>query len=138
MTEFGAVGCGYSIEDPEVDDMFAAYPAPRSVFYVITQGQTILGCGGIGPLIGADHNVCELRKMYFKRELRGTGMGTKLLNSCIEQASKIGYKTCYLETLESMAHARHLYQKHGFNPLDAPLGNTGHSACNAWMARDLI
>ncbi len=27
MTEFGAVGCGFSIEDDEVDSMFEAYPA---------------------------------------------------------------------------------------------------------------
>jgi putative acetyltransferase len=32
MTEFGAVGKGYSIEDPEVDAMYEAYQDPRSAY----------------------------------------------------------------------------------------------------------
>ena len=137
MTEFGAVGHGYSINDPEVDDMYSAYPKPGSVFYVISKNGKILGCGGIGPLQGGEQGTCELRKMYFYPELRGTGMGTKLLGLCLEQARLLGYQTCYLETLESMSSARNLYRKHGFEPLEKPMGRTGHSACNAWMARSL-
>lgn len=137
MTEFGAVGKGYSINDPEVDDMYGAYSASNAAFFVVTKDQCVLGCGGIGPLSGADTGTCELRKMYFVPALRGTGMGTKLLNLCMDKARKLGYRTCYLETLEQMTHARHLYAKHGFEPLDKPMGATGHSSCNAWMAKSL-
>lgn len=137
MTEFGAVGQGYSINDPEVDDMYGAYPKPHAVFYVVTGNREVLGCGGIGPLSGARKDVCELRKMYFKPELRGTGMGSKLLSLCLKKAAKLGYRTCYLETLEHMTHARHLYRKHGFESLDKPMGATGHTSCNSWMAREL-
>jgi putative acetyltransferase len=137
MTSFGAVGEGYSINDPEVDDMFGAYPLPESVFYVVTREKTVLGFGGVGPLAGGKDGVCELQKMYFLPELRGTGMGSKLLNLCLKEARGLGYKTCYLETLEHMSHARHLYRKHGFESLDKPMGATGHSACNAWMAKPL-
>lgn len=137
MTEYGATGEGYSIQDPEVDDMFHAYPENDSMFYVITRNKQVLGCGGIGPLSGGDPATCELRKMYFLQELRGTGMGTRLLNQCLDSARQLGYQTCYLETLESMVHARHLYCKNGFQALKAPLGQTGHSKCNAWMAMSL-
>ena len=75
MTEFGAVGCGYSIEDAEVDAMFEAYPPPRSAFFVVEHEGRIMGCGGLGPLAGADESICELRKMYFQPELRGMGRG---------------------------------------------------------------
>ena len=137
MTEFGAVGKGYSINDPEVDDMYGAYPEPRSVFFVITRDQKVLGCGGIGPLHGANKKTCELRKMYFLPELRGTGMGTMLLGMCLEEARQRGYTTCYLETIEAMTGARRMYRKHGFEPLDQPMGATGHSSCNAWMAKSI-
>jgi putative acetyltransferase len=137
MTEFGAVGQGYSINDPEVDDMYSAYPKLNSVFFVITRGKEVLGCGGIGPLSGAKNDVCELRKMYLLPDLRGTGMGSRLLKLCLEEAKGLSFKTCYLETLEHMAHARHLYRKYGFEPLDKPMGATGHSACNSWMAKSL-
>ncbi len=138
MTEFGAVGAGYSIQDPEVDDMHGAYPDKSSAFLVITLGNRILGCGGVGPLHGGDRETCELRKMYLVQDLRGTGLGNRLLNLCLDEARRLGYQTCYLETLEHMTHARHLYRKHGFESLDKPLGATGHSACNAWMSKTLV
>ena len=137
MTEFGAVGKGYSIEDPEVDSMYEAYPAPHSVFYVVERNGEILGCGGMGPLEGGDEDVCELRKMYFRPELRGTGMGSKLLRQILEAARSAGFRLCYLETLGSMESARRLYRKHGFTDQKGPLGNTGHSGCNQYMTLTL-
>ena len=137
MTEFGAVGCGYSIQDPEVDDMFGNYQGSGAAFFVIEKDGRLLGCAGIGSLHEGDPDTCELRKMYFLSSLRGTGMGTKLLNVCLQAAHRAGYRQCYLETLESMHHARKLYGKHGFTVIDAPMGNTGHSACDRWMVKDL-
>jgi putative acetyltransferase len=137
MTEYGAVGCNFSISDPEVDAMYEAYPAPAAAFFVVEAGSRVFGCGGMGPLVGGPADVCELRKMYFLPELRGTGMGAKLLAMILDAARRAGYRRCYLETLESMGEARRLYLKHGFEPIESPLGNTGHSGCNAWMIRDL-
>lgn len=137
MTEFGAVGCGYSIEDPEVDNMFEAYPPEDSAFFVIEKEGQVVGCGGVGPLAGADDGVCELRKMYLLPEARGTGIGARLLKTCLDHARRLGFNECYLETLEHMTHARHLYRKYGFVTLDRPQGNTGHSSCNYWMIKDL-
>lgn len=137
MTEFGAVGCNFSISDPEVDAMYQAYPPPSAAFFVVEAEDTVLGCGGMGPLASGPADVCELRKMYFLPELRGTGMGTKLLAAILQSARQAGYRRCYLETLGNMSAARRLYLKHGFEPLDAPLGSTGHSGCNSWMIRDL-
>ena len=65
MTSFGAYGPGYSINDPEVDAMSAHYLEPRAAFFVVEDDRRVLGGGGIGPLAGADVDVCELRKMYF-------------------------------------------------------------------------
>lgn len=137
MTEFKAVGSGFSINDPEVDDMYAAYFPEGSEFYVIESAGEVLGCAGIAPLTGGDKRTCELRKMYFLSPLRGTGMGAALLKLCLERARLLGYQRCYLETLDSMEKARKLYEKHGFKYLDEPMGNTGHTSCGTWMARDL-
>ena len=137
MTEFQAVGCGYSINDSEISDMHTAYALKGSAFYVVTLHDRVLGCGGFGPLTGGDSEICELRKMYFKSELRGMGVGAKLLILCLEEAKRAGFKRCYLETMDSMEQARRLYGKHDFKYLDEPLGNTGHSSCGTWMAKDL-
>lgn len=137
MEEFEAVGCGYSSDDAEVDDMFGAYSAPEAAFYVVELHGRVLGCGGFGPLAGGDADTCELRKMYFRAELRGMGVGTRLLQTCLEDAAKAGYRYCYLETLDNMEQARRLYGKHGFKYLDHPMGNTGHTKCATWMVREL-
>ncbi len=137
MGEFGAVGCGYSSEDAEVESMYQAYPEPHSVFYVIERYGKVLGCGGVGPLSGGEPGVCELRKMYFLTDLQGSGFGRKLLSLILDEARTIGYRLCYLETLEKMEGAWRLYQKFGFTFIDHPLGNTGHGGCNNYMTLNL-
>ena len=132
MTEFGAVGPGYSIQDDEVSNMFDAYKEEGFAFFVIEKEGKILGGSGVGPLQGGGEKVCELRKNYLLPEARGLGMGKKLMNHCLQAAKKLGYTHCYLETISSMAQARLLYEKAGFQKRDAPLGNTGHFSCEDW------
>jgi len=137
MTEFDCVGEGYSINDPEVDNMTAAYANDRSAFLVLEHNGEVIGCGGIAPLKGGDTDTCELRKMYFLPEARGKGLGRQLLEHCLDLARELGYKKCYLETVARMDKANRLYQKNGFVPLEAPLGNTGHCSCDARYLKTL-
>jgi putative acetyltransferase len=138
MPEFGADGPGFAIHDPEVDHMAAAYAKPGSAFFVVVDGaDRVLGCGGFARLEGADAATCELRKMYFLKEARGTGAGERLLRFLIEAARGAGYRTMYLETLTGMDAAMKLYAKLGFKPLCAPMGATGHTSCDRWYAMEL-
>jgi len=139
MTEFGCVGEGYSILDPEVDDMYSAYSGPRTAFFVVASKSSgeVFGCGGIGPLIGGSGDVCELKKMYFLPELRGLGFGQKMVTICVETAKALGYTRCYLETVARMKQANHLYQKMGFEKICAPMGATGHGGCDAWYIKQV-
>jgi len=137
MTEYGAVGEGYSIVDPEVDGMAEAYAGADAAYFVALVGEDIVGGAGIGPLVGGPDDVCELKKMYLLEEARGSGLGRRLMELCLDAARDAGYGRCYLETLGHMAEARRLYERNGFTPLDAPMGATGHSGCNGWYLRDL-
>ena len=137
MTEFGAIGCGFAIEDAEVGAMHAAYQEPRTAFFVAELRGAIVGGAGIAPLQGGDPDTCELRKMYLLPDARGLGVGRSLLDRCLSAAREKGFRTCYLETLQSMAAARKLYEAFGFERIDAPLGETGHGGCDTWYARGL-
>jgi putative acetyltransferase len=75
--------------------------------------------------------------MYFLDELRGAGLGTHLLEILVDAARDAGYSSCYLETMDNMSQARKLYLKHGFRPIENPLGSTGHGSCNRFMMKDL-
>lgn len=138
MTEYDAVGEGFSIEDPEVDKMYEAYANDFHAFFVITRDNQILGCGGIAPLIGSTGKTCELRKMYFYPQLRGLGMGRALLEKCLETAKVMHYTTCYLETCLSMHKAIALYEKNGFEMQKSQMGATGHTGCDAYFLKDLV
>jgi len=60
-----------------------------------------------------------------------------MMNKCLEQAKDFGFEKCYIETMPFMYAAQKLYKKSGFEYLDAPLGNTGHSSCSVWMLKVL-
>jgi putative acetyltransferase len=137
MTEYGAVGSGFSIEDPEVDHMFEAYQENGRKFFVIEREGRILGGAGIAPLTGGSPQTCELVKMYFYNELRGKGWGKRVGLTCLRTAAQAGYTACYLETLERMREANGLYQRLGFEKLGAPMGNTGHGGCDLFYLRSL-
>ena len=137
MPEFGADGPGFAIHDAEVGAMSAAYARPRRAYFVVELDRVVLGGGGIAPLDNGDATVCELRKMYFLPEARGRGAGSAMLERCLAAARELGYRRCYLETLERMDAARKLYARFGFRPLCAPLGATGHFGCDSYYALDL-
>lgn len=137
MPEFGAGGAGFAIHDREVDDMYTAYTSARTAYYVCEADGKITGGGGIGPLAGGDADYCELKKMYFLPEVRGLGLGQKVLNACLQAAKEKGYRYCYLETFNTMNQAMKLYEKAGFKKIDGPLGNTGHFACDRFYLLSL-
>jgi putative acetyltransferase len=137
MPEFGADGPGFAIHDAEVHAMHAAYSQPRSAYFVVESNGEVLGGGGVAPLHGGEPDVCELRKMYFLPQLRGRGAGRAIMQRCLQAARELGFGRCYLETLTGMDTAQALYAKSGFQPLCAPMGETGHHGCNRFFIRDL-
>jgi putative acetyltransferase len=137
LPEFAASAAGSSLTDAEVAAMSQAYAAPRSAYFVVENAGEVVGGAGIGPLAGAQFEVCELRKMYFLRAARGQGVGAVLLRHCVRVARGFGYQICYLETLTGMDAAHHLYERAGFRPLRQPLGATGHCSCDRWFALEL-
>jgi len=133
--EIPKVGTAY--EDPYLDLMFQEYNKPQSVYFVVEHEGEIVGCAGIAPLANEDASICELQKMYFLPETRGLGIGSAMIDKCLEQAKAFGFKKCYIETMPFMHAAQKLYKKTGFTYLNAPLGNTGHNSCPVWMLKDL-
>lgn len=137
MTAHGASGEGFSIHDAEVDDMYTAYRADRSAYFVIEHEGMVYGGAGIAPLLGGDPHTCELKKMYFLPEARGRGLAITIADRCLNAARSFGYQRCYLETITEMAAANRFYQRYGFRALEGPMGATGHGACSAFYVMEM-
>ncbi|MNK64688.1 acetyltransferase [compost metagenome] len=133
--EIPKVGTAY--EDPCLDLMFEEYSKTKSAYFVVENEGEIVGCAGIAPLENGDPEICELQKMYFLPKTRGLGIGTQMMEKCLEQARTFGFKKCYIETMPFMHAAQKLYKKSGFEYLDAPMGCTGHNSCPVWMLKVL-
>lgn len=136
MPEFGCVGPGYAISDPEVNRMFESYQGEGHRYFVVDIEGEVVGGAGIAPLLGGDAAVCELRKMYLMPKVRGRGFGKLLIDHCLEFAKR-SYKGCYLETTDRMQAAQDLYRRVGFQRLEERMGKTGHFSCECWYHIDL-
>lgn len=140
LTEFGCTAEGFAIHDPEIDHVYETYVHhdSRSVYFVAQADGKIVGGGGIAPLRGTYQNICELQKFYILPEYRGRGLGKRILELCLQFACEQHYQRCYIETVGKMDAAESLYRKAGFEPIDMPLGNTGHYACDRWYMKVLM
>ena len=137
LIEFGVPKVGTAYADKILDTLYETYDSEKAIYYVIEKEGEIFGGAGIKQLDNYEGNVCELQKMYFLPEARGIGLGSKMMETCLQKAREFGFEQCYLETLPYMEGARKLYRKVGFKDLDAPMGDTGHYSCNLWMLKKL-
>tara|TARA_R110002049_G_scaffold50271_6_gene142741 strand:+ start:1630 stop:2115 length:486 start_codon:yes stop_codon:yes gene_type:complete len=137
LEDLGVPKVGTAYADKALDKMYENYNVPKATYFVVEDGGVIKGCAGIAQLENYEGKVCELQKMYFLEEVRGRGLGRKMMGVCIAKAREFGFEKCYLETMPYMEEAQKLYKKSGFVYIDAPMGNTGHYSCPVWMLLEL-
>nr|WP_284046828.1 GNAT family N-acetyltransferase [Gelidibacter japonicus] len=137
LIEMGVPKVGTAYADKALDEMTTTYNKDNAAYFVVEDQGKIIGGAGIAPLENYKGPICELQKMYFLPEARGKGLGMKMMEVCLEKAKSFGFEKCYLETFPYMKDATKLYAKSGFEPLEGPLGDTGHYSCNVWMLKSL-
>ena len=100
-------------KDADLKDIEGSYIRAGGVFELIEDAQGTLLGNGLFPL---NDNTCELRKMYFLPEIRGLGLGKRVLERAVEHARRLGFKAIVLETISVLQRAIHLYTRFGFVP----------------------
>ena len=130
LLEFDVPKTGTVFEDTALDCMFETYNKPK-------ENGKLIGGAGIAQLENYDGNVCELQKMYYLPTARGRGIGTAMIQQCLQTATKFGFEACYLETMPFMKAAQKLYIRNGFTYIDGPMGDTGHFSCPVHMLKKL-
>lgn len=122
MSEFDQTTQVVSAIMRRVEKLYPTYSAEGTIFFVardtLKGGEPIAGAG-LGSLHGLPitEGVGELRDLVVSPEYRGLGLGTKLIQTCIEKSKTIGYKKLYLETTPQMNLAQKLFLRTGFRPI---------------------
>lgn len=123
--------------DPTTDRLYQLFQTPGSAYLVAEQEGEVVGGCGVYPTEGLPAGCAELVKFYLAAEVRGQGIGGRLLQASIALAKELGYRYLYLESFPELAKAVSMYKKAGFKTIPNALGNSGHYACNVWMLKDL-
>lgn len=118
--------------DTDLDDLEGFYAGAGGCFEVLlTPEGELVGCWGLHP---RRPGVLELRKMYLRADMRGRGLGRKLLSRALWRAESLGAARIELETARVLREAVGLYTAFGF----APIAGCGEAArCDLAMALEL-
>lgn len=135
--EFDVERIGTVYSDASTDNLFDLFAVENAEYWVAEQNGNVIGGCGIYPTDGLGKGCAELVKLYLSPLARGYKVGFNLLNIIIKRSIELGYKQLYLESFDKFSKAVSMYENLGFRHIDAPMGNSGHSACTIWMIKDL-
>jgi len=96
----------------QVDEM----RAPAGLFLLATLRSEPVGCGAL-KLHGDEP--AELKRMWVAHQVRGLGLGRRLLEELERSASEAGARVVRLETNRALAEAIALYRSAGYREVDA-------------------
>ena len=135
IDEHGAPRTNSGYDDPQTDNVFKSLLNINAEYWVIEYNHKVVGGCGFFPTDGLPEKCAEIVKFYLMPTVRGKGLGARLFDFVIDRASHAGYNRLYLETVPFFLRAVDLYKERGFDFLNAPIGNTGHSSQSIFMSK---
>ena len=88
-------------------------------------------------LLPRDNSIYELNKMAVKKELRGKGIGNKLVQFTIDFCKQKKFKSIILYSNTVLNNSIHLYKKYGFKEIKSE-GDTPYKRSDIKMEMQLV
>jgi DNA-binding MarR family transcriptional regulator/GNAT superfamily N-acetyltransferase len=88
--------------------------------------------------VARDATTAQLRILLVEPRFRGLGIGTRLVDQCLQFARRAGYRSITLWTNDVLVSARRIYEAAGFALVDEEAHHSfGHDLVGQHWARDL-
>jgi len=101
--------------DDEVATLPGKYAAPEGRLLLAFTGGKLAGCIALRKL---EEGVCEMKRLFVRKNFRGQKIGIALIERIIKEAREIGYKRMRLDTYPpKMSKAVQLYESYGFRTI---------------------
>ena len=85
------------------------------IFLCLLSDNDVVGTVGLKKI---NDDTVELKALYLLKELRGQGLGSKLIKCVIDKAKELGYRSMVLDSKSQYKEALGLYKKMGFKETD--------------------
>ena len=105
---------------------------PNGLLLVATLQGAAVGCGALK--LHADTHIAEVKRMWVAPDVRGLGLGRRLLERLSAEAAARKMLILRLETNRSLLEAKHLYQRAGFVEVE-PFNSEPYA--HHWFQKDL-
>jgi GNAT superfamily N-acetyltransferase len=116
--------CGYAPEpwfgdycrdyEEGLVDFPGCYGQPEGCMLLAKYDGKIAGCVGLRKV---EDGICEMKRLFVRREYRRSGVGRALAEAVVEKAREMGYARMWLDTV--MEEAKALYYSMGFKDIEA-------------------
>lgn len=101
--------------DKELAELPGDYVPPGGRLLLAHYEGKAAGCVALHRL---EQGICEMKRLFLRREFRGKRLGRALADRIIAEARQIGYQRMRLDTVESaMKDAVAMYRKIGFQEI---------------------
>ena len=94
-----------------LSDFALTYQPDRERLWIVEANEKIAGCVAI---VAASPAAAQLRWFLLHPDLRGQGLGKRLIEQAIDFCRAKGYGSVFLWTVDALPVATHLYRKAGF------------------------
>jgi DNA-binding MarR family transcriptional regulator/GNAT superfamily N-acetyltransferase len=105
---------------------------PNGLLLVASLHGSAVGCGALK--LHADTRIAEVKRMWVSSDVRGFGLGRRLLERLVAEAASRGMLILQLETNRSLTEAKHLYETAGFVEVEA---FNDEPYAHHWFRKDL-
>jgi putative acetyltransferase len=101
--------------DQELAGLPGEYAPPEGRLLLAEYEGQLAGCVALHKL---EPGICEMKRLYLRRQFRGKGLGRTLAEHLIAEARQMGYRRMRLDTVEPvMKDAVAMYRAMGFREI---------------------